>query len=161
MFADNSIEVSRGADIPRPQSVEFAATTVNSLSTAPRYEFGRAVLSAAAMTLSFDTFSNEFAITQGAERNRAAPPECEPVSHHASAETVLEKVLRDRANLFVVQMTHSKTAENEARLLLLTAQLRELDPRVTGAELDALTRAVDNLTAAKSTFQEFESEFGF
>ena len=50
--------------------------------------------------------------------------------------------------------------ENEAHLMRLTARLRVLDPRVTNTELDALSRAIENLAAAGEIFEEFEREFG-
>lgn len=160
MFADLSTELSHGARVPPLQSDALDGTFYRPQSTSKRDDFGRAALSAAAVTVALDTFSSAFAMTQGVDRQLANPPESMPASYRTAADTALEKVLRDRSILFAMQMTDSSTRENEARLMLLTARLRELDPRVTSTELDVLSRAIENLAAAGESFEEFEREFG-
>lgn len=160
MFADISDELSHGGGVPPLQTDKFETTEYQPQSMSRRDDFGRAALSAAALTLAFDTFSSAFAMTNGPGRSIDAPLALAPTFQRTAAETALEKVLRDRSVLLGLQMTDSATLENEARLMLLAARLRELDPRVTTDQLDVLSRVVDHLAASAQSFKDFEHEFG-
>lgn len=72
----------------------------------------------------------------------------------------LEEVAAARVALVVRQSEGVATAEDEARLALLTARMRELDPHVTKAQLDELTSMSERLEEASSRLQEIRSRFG-
>jgi hypothetical protein len=74
--------------------------------------------------------------------------------------TELERLAAARVELLVRKHDGLATAEDETRLAALTARMRELDPRVTKAELDELENMVAQLDEGSSRLLAIRSRFG-
>ena len=139
MFDNHSLDVTPVNNELRTQAVAANIATPLARRDPPR---GIAETSTITIVSPFSTnvFSHTLTGTEALRGSRkAGPPQ---VPHRAGAEDIAR---RARVALLVKKHEGKTTREDGARLEILTARIRKMDPRVTARQLDSMAGMIEDL----------------